>query len=71
VTIEDLEDRFRAHPATEHTAPKYQDIRDRCLELAHHIVRATPESRELSLALTNLEQVMFWTNAGIARHPRS
>jgi hypothetical protein len=26
-----------------------------------------PEGREKALALTNLEQVMFWANAAIAR----
>jgi len=29
-----------------------------------------PDSREKSLAVTSLEQAMFWANAGIARNPR-
>ncbi len=28
-----------------------------------------PSSRELSLALTNLEQTLMWAVASIARHP--
>lgn len=65
---DDLAGRFRHHPATERTAPKYEDIRKRCLDLAEHITTSTPQSREQSLALTNLEQVMFWANASIARY---
>jgi hypothetical protein len=30
-------------------------------------VEHTPESREQSLALTNLEQAVMWANAAIAR----
>ena len=36
---------------------------------ANLLVDNCPPSRELSLALTNLEQVMFWANAAIARNP--
>lgn len=28
-----------------------------------------PEGRETALAFTNLEQVMFWANAAMARQP--
>jgi len=28
-----------------------------------------PDGREMSLAITNLEQVMFWANAALARQP--
>lgn len=37
-------------------------------ELAYMICQNTPTSREQSLALTNLEQAIFWANAAIARN---
>lgn len=33
---------------------------------AHRVL--TPKSREQSTALTNLDQVVFWANAAIARN---
>jgi hypothetical protein len=36
--------------------------------LAYHIKAETPASREQSLALTHLEDAVFWANAAIARH---
>ena len=32
------------------------------------MIASCPDSRELSLALTNLEQAVFWANASIARN---
>ncbi len=37
-------------------------------EFALFIVENTPSSREQSLALTALEESVFWTNAAIARN---
>ena len=37
------------------------------LELAREINSSTRECREQSLAITSLEEAMFWTNAAIAR----
>lgn len=42
-------------------------MRAACLDLAVKIVETVPYSREQSNALTRLEEVMFWANAGIAR----
>jgi len=65
---DDLANRFRHHPPKdEETTAKYEQIRDRCLVLAEHIDRTCPDGREKSSAITNLEQVMFWANASIAR----
>jgi hypothetical protein len=35
------------------------------------LVERCPEGRELSLALSNLEEVMFWANAAIARNQKA
>lgn len=64
----DIDDRFDFHPAT--TAEKRGDhssVRHACASLAHFINENVPEGREKSLAITNLEQTMFWANAAIAR----
>jgi hypothetical protein len=39
----------------------------RAKELAEYIDTTAPDGREKSLALTHLDEVVFWTNAAIAR----
>jgi hypothetical protein len=60
---------FTFHPAAPggQRALDHDRVRLRCGELARELSFVVPEGRELSLALTNLEQAMFWANAGIAR----
>lgn len=64
----DLNNVFTYHPPKEGQPQKYESIRAKAKELAELIVESCPESREQSLALTNLEQSVFWANASIARH---
>lgn len=47
---------------------RYVSIRAGAKELAEFITRACPPSRELSLALTHLEQTVMYANAAIARY---
>lgn len=64
----DLENRFNFHPATtEEKANAHTSIRVHCFDVAAHINNAMPDCREKSLAITALEEVMFWGNAGLAR----
>lgn len=64
----DIDNRFDFHPATtEEKRGEHGSVRSACAELAHFINEHVPEGREKSLAITNLEQVMFWANAAIAR----
>lgn len=44
-----------------------RDIRRGCKVLGELLDVACPNSREKSLALTKLEECMFWANAAIAR----
>lgn len=61
--------RFTYHkPSSEAVVRKHEHIRMLCAELADALVDTCPESRELSLALTNLDQVCMYANAAIARH---
>ncbi|MGW5267175.1 Acb2/Tad1 domain-containing protein [Rhodococcus sp. NPDC003994] len=66
----DIENRFAYHrPASPVTIDAHETIRRLCGDLAHELDRTLAPGREKSTALTNLEQVMFWSNASIARPP--
>ncbi len=66
--LTDLDNRFTYHPPKDNQAERYTHLRASALELAREIAMTTPASREQSLALTNLEQAIFWANAAIARN---
>jgi hypothetical protein len=67
-TPAELDKRFTYHPAKGTQVQRYADLRSFAKELAELIVESCPDSRERSLALTNLEQAIFWANASIARN---
>jgi hypothetical protein len=69
LTYDELAHRFQFHPAdAQNTKDAHQTVRDVLLEAADMIVKATgPAGREQSLAITKLEEAMFWANAAIAR----
>lgn len=54
-------------PTDEHQLGRFVAVRDFAHNFASYLLTVCPPSRELSLALTNLEQTMFWANASIAR----
>lgn len=66
----DIENRFTYHaPKPElNQLDRYAGIRNNAKELALHIEHQCLKSRELSLALTKLEECVFWANAAIARN---
>lgn len=66
-TSYDIDNRFTYHPPTPADAAKYERIRREGRELAHLLNGLVPEGRELALALTHLEEVVMFANAGIAR----
>ncbi len=59
---------FTYHSPKGDQQARYQDLRDTARSLAELILATVPKSRERSLALTQLEQAIFWANAGIARN---
>lgn len=59
---------FTYHAPKEDQPERYERIREAGKVFALLIHDLTPHSREQSLALTNLEQVVFWANAAIARN---
>jgi hypothetical protein len=68
--IPDIEKRFTYHPPKEGQPAKYEALRAHYKQLAYMILAMCPESRELSLALTKLEESNMWANAAIARNER-
>jgi hypothetical protein len=68
--IADLQQRFGFHPAsTEMTKAQHESIRAGAIDLAEFAVGVMPAGREASMAVTKLEEFMFWANAAIARNP--
>lgn len=68
MTPEDIENRFAFHPATNgEKRDAHTSARQNCRRLAHLLNEHLPEGREKSLAITKLEDVMFWSNAALAR----
>ena len=67
-----IEHNFTYHPPPDQkTVEDYEGIRAVLKDAAIYIDCHVPDSREKILAMTNLEQAMFWANAGIARELRS
>jgi len=63
-----LENNFTYHSPKPGQPELYQALREKAKELAALILASVPESRERSVALTELETAVFWANAGIARN---
>lgn len=57
---------FSYHRPFGNQSERYEDFRATAREFALLLNRDCPESREKSLALTNLQQAVMWANAAIA-----
>ena len=69
LSADDIEYRFSYHPATdEATKEAHEMVRQVCGALAQFLNDGIPDCREKSVALNRMEDVMFWSNAAIARH---
>ena len=62
----DVTERFTFHPATIKTGPVHDLVRTKHRELAEWIYDMVPDSRERSLAMTELQKSMMWCNAAVA-----
>ncbi len=65
----EIQERFEYHlPQSAFVADRHIALRAEALKFAHLINISVPKSRELSLAITKLEEALFWADAGIARN---
>lgn len=60
--------RFTYHAPKGGQPQLYEDLRARASTLARRIAMTSPQCREQSLAITKLEEAIFWANAAIARN---
>jgi len=65
---EQIENNFTYHAPKDGDVEKYGEIRDTAKDFAELLNYFCPESRELSLAITKLEESVMWANAAIARN---
>ena len=63
-----IENNFTYHKPFGTQPQRYEQVRAKAKEYAEYLVSNTPVSREQSLALTKLEEAVFWANAAIARN---
>lgn len=70
MTEKAIENNFTYHSPKDDQPERYTALRNRAKQLAHEINDLCPDSREKSLALTNLEQSIMWANAAIARNEK-
>lgn len=65
---EDLQNRFTYHaPPGPARVAAHVSIRESGLAMATYINDTVPDSREKSLAITRIEEAVFWANAALAR----
>jgi hypothetical protein len=64
---EQIENAFRYHRPIQDAQKVMKELRAQFRDLAHVINEVVPDGHEKALALTNLEQAQFWSNAGITR----
>lgn len=62
---------FKYHkPHDPEQGVRYDKVRQTLHVVANSLLFLCPPSRELSVALTKLEEAMFWANAAIARNEK-
>lgn len=66
MTNQQLDNIFTYHKPFGSQPRRYEQLRTEAKELAKLIHSYCPESREKSLAITNLQQSIMWANASIA-----
>jgi hypothetical protein len=64
---QDLQNRFDYHKPNAKKVLEHETVRMQVKSLAAEWDHSLPVGREQALALTKLEEAMFWANAAIAR----
>ncbi len=68
--IKKMDNDFTYHPLRPNQPERYERLRAAAKKLAMLLVTNCPPSWELSLAMTKLEESVFWANAAIARNEK-
>jgi hypothetical protein len=68
MTQDELTKRFTYHPPKPGQPEKYTRIREAAKAFAEVLNAECPESREKSVAFTDLETAVMWANASVARN---
>ena len=63
-----IEDNFTYHPPKGDQTERYKLIRAQGLAFAKFIIEKCSVSRESTIAITKIEEAVFWANASIARN---
>lgn len=66
MTTDQINNIFTYHAPKDGQPAKYETLRENARQLAHAINELCPESREKSLAITNLQMSVMMANASIA-----
>jgi hypothetical protein len=66
MTTEQIDNIFTYHAPKGDQTARYLELREHARAFAHYVNANCPESREKSLAITNLQQAVMWANASIA-----
>jgi hypothetical protein len=66
--LERLHSNFDHHPPDGEKAAVHEVVRAIVKSAATHLHGILPEGREKSLAMTKLEEALFWANAAVARN---
>lgn len=64
----EINKRFDHHAPNGYKVNAHEELRGMVKTLAKYLGQSLPESREKSLAITHLEEVLMWGNAAIARN---
>lgn len=67
-TQKQIDNNFVYHTPTPEEVETIKNIREKLKDIATYLNESCKQSRELSLALTHLEETMMWANASIVRN---
>lgn len=67
IDYNDLDRRFKAHSMDADQLECLESVRRAGRTMALAVLRVAPPGREAALALTKIEEAVFWANASIAR----
>jgi hypothetical protein len=66
IDADEIDNRFGYHPVNDVTIGLHQQVRAAAIEFGNLLAELLPESREKSLAFTELQTCTMWAGAAIA-----